>query len=238
MKNSEVVVILPTYNESQNVGLVIEEIFSVAPGISILVVDDNSPDGTAVFVEEIRKKKQEQDLLLMKRKNKEGLGAAYLSAFQKILEDGEKKALIMMDADFSHHPKYLPEMIRLSNDYDVVVGSRYVDGGGVVGWESWRRLLSRWGNFYAKTITGLPINDLTGGFNIIKCEFLRKINFSKFDASGYAFIIELKNLLFKKGARVLETPIVFSNRIRGESKISSHIIREGIIAPWKIRFLS
>jgi len=142
-----------------------------------------------------------------------------------------------MDADFSHDPKYLVEMFKKSKEYSVVVGSRYVLGGKTVGWELWRRILSFCGNFYCRTITGMPVKDCTGGFNIIHTDLLRKIDFSKMDMSGYAFIMEIKYLLYRAGGTFFEVPITFVNRVGGESKISSHIISEGIIAPWKIKFL-
>lgn len=230
MKN---IITLPVYNEKQNIGQIIEAIFAILPEIRILVVDDSSPDGTGDIVKDLQKKFP--NLGLLTRKQKEGLGKAYLNVFEEVLKDPSVESVVMMDADFSHNPRYLPLLIAEANKgFDVVVGSRYAKGGGTEGWELWRRLLSRWGNFYARTITGLPAADCTGGFNLIKTRFLNKINFSKMDASGYAFIIELKYLLWKSGARFTEVPIVFHNRINGESKISNHIIREGIIAPWKM----
>ena len=127
-------------------------------------------------------------------------------------------------------------MLKKSEMFSVVIGSRYVSGGGTVGWEPWRRILSLGGNFYCRNITGLPVMDCTGGFNVIRADLLRKLDFSKMDMSGYAFIMELKYLLHKAGGKFFEVPITFVNRTGGESKISSHIISEGIVAPWKIRF--
>lgn len=229
MKN---VVIIPTYNEKQNVNSLIEAIFKILPDIFILVVDDNSPDGTGNIVKDLQKKFPNLNLLV--RNKKEGLGKAYPNAFEEVLKDSDAESVIMMDADFSHNPSYLPLILEASRGVDVVVGSRYTKGGGTEGWELWRRLLSRWGNFYAKTITRLPVADCTGGFNLIKTHILKRTDFSDIDASGYAFQIELKYLLWKSGARFAELPIIFKNRIEGESKISRHIILEGIIAPWKM----
>jgi dolichol-phosphate mannosyltransferase len=226
-------VILPTYNEKENIEPILKSIFKVAPNVSVMVVDDNSPDGTAGIVELL--KNQYPNLSLMRRARKEGLGRAYIDAFKKVLSEGAVEKIIMMDADFSHSPSYLPKMIEESENYDVVVGSRYVEGGKTVGWELWRRLLSRGGNFYARIITGMPIRDLTGGFNLINKNFLEKINLEDFDASGYAFMMELKDVLFRGGARFKEIPIVFKNRVGGESKISNHIIKEGVMAPWRMR---
>ncbi|MEK7629849.1 MAG: polyprenol monophosphomannose synthase [Patescibacteria group bacterium] len=228
------IVIIPTYNEKQNISKLVETIFEILPQIHILVVDDSSPDGTGDVVKDLQKRFP--NLSLLARKKKEGLGKAYLNAFEGILKDSDAKNIIMMDADFSHNPSCLPLMLEASSGRDVVIGSRYVKGGGTAGWELWRRLLSRWGNFYARTITRLPIADCTGGFILIKTHFLKKVDFSIIDASGYAFLIEFKYLLWKSGARFQEFPIVFKNRIGGESKISKHIIIEGILAPWKMIF--
>lgn len=226
------IIILPVYNEKENIRQIIEAIFKVLPLIYILVVDDNSPDGTGDIVKKLQKKFS--NLKILTRIEKRGLGEAYINAFKETLKDPDIGNIIMMDADFSHHPSYLPVMLKYAEDFDVVVGSRYIKGGKIEGWELWRRLLSRWGNFYARTITRLPVADCTSGFNLIKSDFLKKIDFSKIDASGYAFIIELKYFLWKSGARFKEIPIIFRNRINGESKISNYIIREGIIAPWKM----
>ena len=226
------VIILPTYNERANIGVIIPLLFSTVPGISVLVADDNSPDGTAQVVKELQH--TYKNLSLIFRPEKNGLGRAYLNAFDHVLKDLGVKNIIMMDADLSHSPKYLPEMLERSKKYTVVTGSRYVRGGATVGWELWRRVLSFFGNLYCRSITRLPMHDCTAGFNVISAELLRKIDFSKMDMSGYAFIMELKYLLYKAGATFYEVPITFVNRVGGESKMSSHIISEGILAPWKM----
>lgn len=231
MKN---VIILPTYNERENIGTIVPLIFSTLPDIYILVADDSSPDGTSTIVEELQGKYP--NLLLISRPQKNGLGKAYINAFNFVLQDPEVTNIIMMDSDLSHSPKYLPEMLAKSLDYTVVVGSRYVKGGGTLGWELWRRILSFFGNFYCRTITGMPINDCTAGFNVIRASLLRKVDFSKLDLSGYAFIMQLKYNLYKAGATFYEVPITFVNRVGGESKMSGHIISEGILAPWKMIF--
>lgn len=225
-------VITPTYNEAANIGTLVAEVFKHTPEVSILVVDDNSPDGTADVVRKLQP--QYPNLSLFLREKKEGLGKAYISAFKRVLHDTD--AVIMMDADLSHHPEYLPTLIAAGKTADVVVGSRYVPGGATQGWELWRRLLSRWGNWYARTVTGLPVHDCTAGFMLIRADVLKKVDFDAFDLSGYAFLIELKYMLWKAGARMTQVPIVFRNRVGGESKISSHIINEGILAPWKMVF--
>ncbi len=225
-------IILPTYNEKENIGPLIKIIFSLLPEINILVVDDNSPDGTAVAVEELQKKYP--NLSLLKRPVKNGLGGAYIEGFKRLLVDPDIKNIVMMDADFSHNPKYLPQMIAEAENYGLVIGSRYIKGGGIAKWELWRRILSAGGNFYARILLGRFIRDWTGGFNCIKTDYLRKIDFNKINLSGYAFIMGLKYFLIKVGASVKEIPIIFEARREGESKLSHHIISEGIIAPWKI----
>jgi dolichol-phosphate mannosyltransferase len=229
MKN---VIILPTYNEKENVGNLIPQIFAIVPDIFIVVADDSSPDGTAKVVTELREKYSH--LSLISRPQKNGLGKAYIHAFNHVLSDPEVTNIIMMDSDFSHQPKYLPEMLEKSKHYDVVTGSRYIEGGGTEGWELWRRLLSFLGNFYCRTITGMPIKDCTAGFNVIRATLLKKVDFSKIDMSGYAFIMELKYNLYTLGGTFYEVPIIFLNRTGGESKMSSHIINEGVLAPWKM----
>ncbi|MFH1401651.1 MAG: glycosyltransferase [Parcubacteria group bacterium] len=228
------VIIIPTYNEKENIAQIVSEIFELLPGISILVVDDNSPDGTADIVKNLQKDFLNLSLLL--RNKKEGLGRAYINAFEEILKDKNVKKIVMMDADFSHNPKYLPEILKTADNFDVVIGSRYINGGKTEGWELWRRILSRGANFYCQLVTHLPIFDYTSGFNVINTNFLRKIDFSKINISGYAFLIELKYLLWKEGASLKEVPIVLKNRFGGESKFSGHIINEGILAPWKMIF--
>lgn len=226
------ILILPTFNEKVNIELLIPRIFSILPDISILVVDDNSPDGTGDAV--MRLQKTYPHLELLPRKKKEGLGTAYIEAFRHVLKKENIHHVIMMDADFSHDPAYLPALITQAQSAQVVVGSRYVSGGKIEGWELWRRILSLCGNFYCRAITRLPISDCTGGYNIIATEMLRKLDFDEMDSSGYAFIMELKYMIFRAGATFSEVPIMFKNRLGGESKISNHVIREGILAPWKM----
>ncbi len=233
MKN---VVIIPTYNEKENIETVISRIFTLVPDISVTVVDDNSPDGTATIVESLMRKYPQ--LAIIKRQKKEGLGKAYICAFRKILEDNDVRSIIMMDADLSHDPAVLPEMLAYSEEYDVVIGSRYVRSGGTEGWELWRRGLSFFANIYCRMITRLPVYDCTGGYNLVSVSLLRKIDFSTMDSSGYAFQMELKFMLWKAGARFKEIPIIFKNRANGESKISSHIILEGVRAPWNMVYYS
>lgn len=231
MKN---VIVIPTYNERENIGVLIPALFKCVPDVYVVVADDSSPDGTGSVVESLRK--DFPKLSLITRSTKDGLGRAYINAFSQVLMDTNVRSVVMMDADLSHDPKYLPEMFKKSKDFSVVVGSRYVEGGKTEGWELWRRVLSFWGNFYCRTITRMPVYDCTGGFNVISANLLRKIDFSKMDMSGYAFIMEIKYLLYKADGKFFEVPITFVNRVGGESKISGHIISEGLLAPWKMAF--
>ncbi len=227
------VIVLPTYNERKNVEELVPLIFQHVPDAVVLVVDDNSPDGTAKAVELLQTKYQK--LLMLRRKGKEGLGKAYIHAFKVVLKDASVDVVVMMDADFSHDPAYLPEMLKKLEQGDVIVGSRYIKGGATIGWEMWRKILSKGANLYCRFITGMKINDCTGGFNVMRADTMRKLDLDKLDLSGYAFIMELKYAFHKSGARFAEHPITFANRKEGESKMSSHIIREGILAPWKMR---
>ncbi len=211
----------------------LRRIFAVAPEIHVLVVDDNSPDGTAEAARALQA--EFGNLSILSRAGKEGLGRAYVAAFATALRNPQLDAVIMMDADFSHDPADLPRLIEKAETQDAVIGSRYVPGGKVEGWEGWRRGLSGGGNFYARAITGLPIHDATGGFNLIRTEMLRRLDLDRLTSSGYAFQMELKYRLWKLGARITELPIVFHQRRGGESKISSHIVAEGLLAPWRLR---
>lgn len=230
----KIAIIIPTYNERENIARIISEIFVIVPAVHVFVVDDNSPDGTADAVDSLINKFP--NLHLLKREKKEGLGRAYIYAFKKVLANSDFERIFIMDADFSHNPTYLPQMIEKSKEFALVIGSRYVKGGKTIGWEMWRKMLSFGGNLYCRLILRTHIHDYTSGFLSLSADFLRQIDFSSIDVSGYAFTIELKYLLYKKGATFFELPIIFQNRTGGESKFSNHIISEGIKAPWKMIF--
>lgn len=232
--NMKHIILLPTYNEAENIEKIIVAIFSQYSSICIMVIDDNSPDGTGRIVQELFKKYP--NLSLVSRKEKSGLGKAYIHGFREVLRDTDVTHVIMMDADFSHDPRYLKEMMEKSSEYDLVVGSRYISGGQTVGWERWRKALSYYGNLYARVITRSGVHDLTGGFNCIRADLLRAIDLNSIGSSGYAFQIELKYILRNMGACVAQIPIIFVNRTGGESKISNHIVSEGILAPWRMIF--
>ncbi|MDP3999632.1 MAG: polyprenol monophosphomannose synthase [bacterium] len=230
------IIVIPTYNEKANISLLLEKIWGLLPDTYAMVVDDNSPDGTAEVVEKL--KIRYPNLLLLKRPGKDGLGKAYIAAFRNIFANYNFTTITMMDADLSHDVKYLPEMLRLSENFGLVIGSRYILGGGVTQkWGAGRRLLSAAGNLYLKIIFHrYPIQDWTTGYNVIRVNVLKKVNFDELNPRGYAFISSLKYRLAKAGAAIKESPIFFEERNGGESKMSLFIILEGLILPWKIIF--
>jgi dolichol-phosphate mannosyltransferase len=225
-------VCVPTYDERENVEAITRAILEVTPDVDVLVIDDNSPDGTGEIADAIAAR--EPRVKVLHRPGKEGLGKAYLAGFSWALARGY--ALVLeMDADFSHNPRYLPEMLATAQRADVVLGSRNVKGGGTVNWGVGRKLLSRGGSFYARTILGLPVRDLTGGFKCFHREVLEAIELETVQCSGYAFQIELTYRAMKKGFRVTEVPIVFEDRRVGRSKMSRRIVLEAIAKVWSIR---
>lgn len=230
----KIVVIIPTYNEAQNIAPIIARVREFEPTVDILVVDDNSPDGTAGVVRSLMQK--DSHLSLLSRKGKEGLGKAYLNAFAEVMKDPNVEWIQMLDADFSHDPKYLPSLFAQTTNADVVIGSRYVKGGGTVGWSFWRRWLSRFANAYCRVITGMPLNDTTAGYILMSTSFMKNAYLEDIHTRGHAFMMELKYRLWKKGARIVEIPILLEDRQHGASKMSRGVIMEGVLAPWKMRF--
>jgi dolichol-phosphate mannosyltransferase len=226
------VICLPTYNERENLGPITEAILAATPEVDILVIDDGSPDGTGQLADEIAAR--EPRLHVLHRTKKEGLGRAYLAGFDWALARGY--ALVLeMDADFSHEPKYLPSMLAKAREVDLVLGSRYVPGGGTVNWGLGRKILSRGGSLYARTILGVRVRDLTGGFKCFRREVLEAIDLATVECSGYAFQIELTYRAIRCGFRVAEIPIVFADRRVGQSKMSRRIVLEAISKVWGMR---
>ena len=225
---------MPTYNEGKNVSAIIPEIFAAVPSSEVIVIDDNSPDGTGAVVAELMR--MYPKLSLISRPNKEGLGAAYKDAFLRLRNDPTVGTVTTMDADGSHSPEIIPEMQRLAlqDGYGMVIGSRYVSGGGVERWEWQRRLLSRLGNIYVGILLGTRIKDLTSGFVLFTREALAKLDLSRLDVAGYAYTIQSKYFLsHEMNISYKEIPITFHPRREGESKISSSIIKEGLLLPFK-----
>jgi dolichol-phosphate mannosyltransferase len=230
----KIVIVIPTYNEAQNIAPIIARVREFEPAIDVLVVDDNSPDGTADIVRSLMT--HDPHLRLLNRVGKEGLGKAYINAFDEVLKDASVEWIQMLDADFSHDPKYLPELFAASKNADVVIGSRYVKRGGTVGWELWRRWLSRFANRYCRMITGMSINDCTAGFILMRTDFMREARVEDIRARGHAFMMEIKYRLWKHGARIVEVPVILEDRLHGKSKMSRGVIGEAVLAPWKMRF--
>jgi dolichol-phosphate mannosyltransferase len=225
-------VCVPTYDERDNVEPITAAILAATPDVDVLVIDDNSPDGTGQLADAIAAR--EPRVHVLHRKGKEGLGKAYLAGFAWALERGYELVL-EMDADFSHNPTYLPRMLELARDADLVLGSRNVKGGGTVNWGLGRKVLSRGGSFYARTLLRLSVRDLTGGFKCFRRQVLEAIDLPSVQCSGYAFQIELTYRAVRKGFRVRELPIVFEDRRVGQSKMSRRIVLEAISKVWSIR---
>jgi dolichol-phosphate mannosyltransferase len=224
--------VLPTYNEAENVERIVRaalpELASATPDHHILIVDDGSPDGTGQIADRLAAELEPVEVL--HRTAKEGLGRAYLAGFQRALDSGADLVL-EMDADFSHDPRDLPRLIAAAADADLVLGSRYVSGGGVTDWGVFRRALSRGGSWYARMVLRVPVRDLTGGFKCFRRETLEGIDYLNTHAGGYGFQIELTYRTIKAGFRVKEVPIVFRDRAEGTSKMTARIAVEAV---WKV----
>lgn len=225
-------VVIPTYNEAENIVPLINAVLDSFDRADILVVDDNSPDGTAEIVKSNFQNNTRVNLLV--REGKKGLGRAYVSGFKWGLEKGYRY-LMEMDADFSHDPAEIPNFYKYLQEYDVVVGSRYIGGIRVLNWDLKRLVISQLGSLYARIVTGLKLTDMTGGFNAYRREVLEKINLDKVDSNGYAFQIELKFRAHTKGFRIIEIPIIFRERQKGYSKMNRKIIIEAMIECIKLR---
>jgi dolichol-phosphate mannosyltransferase len=235
LQTERYLVIVPTYNERENVPRLVPLVLAEDPRIEVLIVDDNSPDGTGEIASRLAR--GEPRLHLLARAAKHGLGAAYLAGFRWGLERGYD-LLIEMDGDLSHHPDNLPAFLEKARDYDVVIGSRYLGGRvTVINWPMSRLLISYFGCWYARVITGVPVRDLTGGFNCWRRSVLEALDLSRIESNGYMFQIELKFRAWRKGFRVIEIPVVFTERREGESKMSKRIVREAVWKVWKLRFM-
>ncbi|HET7599037.1 MAG TPA: polyprenol monophosphomannose synthase [Gemmatimonadales bacterium] len=230
-----VLVVIPTYNERINLPLLVPQVLAQDPRIEVLVVDDNSPDGTGELAD--RMAAAEPRVHVLHRAAKEGLGKAYIAGFRWALERGYD-LVFEMDADFSHDPKFLPEFLRAAEGADLVIGSRYKTGVNVINWPISRLLLSLGANHYAKWITGLPVEDSTGGFKCFRRQVLEAIPLERVRSNGYAFQIEMSFLAWKRGFRICEIPIVFTDRVEGQSKMSRRIVREAIWMVWWLRIRS
>jgi dolichol-phosphate mannosyltransferase len=226
------IVVVPTYNEKDNIEKLIPMILEQVEGINILVVDDNSPDGTAELVRQMMA--DNPAIHLLERPGKMGLGTAYCDGFKYALGKGFD-IIFEMDADFSHDPRELPNFIKAIEDHDLVIGSRYKTGVNVVNWPLSRLILSYGANLYTRIITGMPIKDATGGFKCFRAEVLRFVDLDAIQSNGYGFQIEMNYRLWKKGARITEIPIIFIDRRSGVSKMSKGIIWEAIFLVWRLK---
>lgn len=226
------IVIIPTYNEKDNIVDIIEEIFLIVPDVHILIIDDNSPDNTAYFVKRLQKKYA--GLKLIERPGKLGLGTAYKLGFKYAL-DNSYDYIMEMDADFSHDPAVLENFFLNIEKYDLVIGSRYTKGGRLVNWPIARWILSYFASIYVRLVTGLPIKDTTAGFKCFKKEVLKSIDLNSVMSEGYSFQIEMHYKAWKNGWKIKEIPITFVERSFGQSKMNNKIIWEAFLTPWKLR---
>jgi len=226
-------IIIPTYDERENLPRLVSEIQALLPEVHILVVDDNSPDGTGQLADELAA--QDARVHVLHRAGKQGLGTAYIAGFRWALQY-EYAFIFEMDCDFSHQPKYLPTFLKAAEDgADLVLGCRYMKGGGTEDWTLSRKLISRAGNLYAKSIMGLPFRDLTGGFKCFSRNVLETIDLGAVKSKGYAFQIELTYRAWLAGFKIVEVPIIFPDRKVGLSKMSGRIVREAMINVIKLR---
>jgi dolichol-phosphate mannosyltransferase len=229
------IIIIPTFDELNNIQKMIPILLSSYPEMDILVVDDNSPDGTGEYVKKLSE--ENNRIHVLQRASKSGLGTAYVAGFKYMLKNGFDLAF-QMDADFSHDPKEIKNFLKEIDNYDLIVGSRYIQGVNVVNWPMRRLLLSYFANKYSKIVTGLPMCDGTGGFKCFKRKVLEAIDLDNIHSNGYAFQIEMNFKAWKKGFKLKEIPIVFVDRIEGTSKMSKKIVREAVFMVWKLRLRS
>jgi dolichol-phosphate mannosyltransferase len=228
------IAVIPTYNEKENLELIVNAVLAVDPEVEVLVVDDNSPDGTGKIADGLSAANPR--IHVLHRAGKEGLGPAYRAGFRRAMELGAD-LIVQMDADFSHPPDALPRFFELSKDYDVILGSRYSDGITVVNWPMGRLMLSYFGNRYASIVLGgLPIHDATGGFKCWRREALQSIPLDDIKTTGYGFQIEMSFRAWRMGFRIVETPIIFTDRKLGTSKMHLSIALEALLVVWRLRF--
>ncbi len=230
------IVIIPTYDEAENIGRIVPLVLDQGPDIDVLVVDDNSPDGTGRIVDDMAA--SEPRIHCLHREVKNGLGSAYIAGFKWVLANTDAQFIFEMDADFSHDPGAIPSFLEAITDADLVVGSRYLNGITVINWPLSRLILSVGANIYAGVVTGLPLKDCTGGFKCFRRETLQGLPLDDVKSDGYSFQIELNWHVFKQGLRLKEIPIIFTDRVEGTSKMSRRIIFEAMWMVWRLRLFS
>ena len=232
-KHPRTLVVTPTYNERDNIERFVKSVLAAAPQVDIMIVDDNSPDGTGAIADSIAA--ADPRVRVLHRAGKQGLGTAYVQAFQRGLAEGYE-LFFEMDADLSHDPLRLPAFFEaFENGADVVIGSRNIPGGSVVGWGPGRHFISKGGSLYSRTILGLPIRDLTSGYKAFRAEVLKSLELSTLRSEGYSFQIETTFRSMQRGFRVTEVPITFVDRTAGKSKMSRKIFAEAVLMVWKLR---
>jgi len=232
----EALICIPTYDERDNIERLIGKLLALPQDLHVLVIDDNSPDGTGALVDAIVEK--EERVHVIHRPGKMGLGGAYISGFQWALAKTDTKYVFEMDADFSHDPAAIPEFFERIQDADLVIGSRYCNGITVMNWPLSRLILSVGANIYSRIITGLPLHDATGGFKCFRREVLEALPLDRIRSDGYSFQIEMNYHSWKRGFRIVEMPITFTDRLVGQSKMSKKIIWEAAFLVWKLRLAS
>lgn len=230
--NEKSLIIIPTYNELENIRKMIPDILGRYDDVDILIVDDGSPDGTGVFIEQLTH--ESNRIKLIKRSRKMGLGTAYIQGFKYALQNGYDY-IFEMDADYSHDPKEIGFFLDAIKNYDLVLGSRYKTGVNVINWPMQRLMLSYFANSYTRFVTGLPVRDATGGFKCFRRKVLESIDLDSIKSNGYAFQIEMTFKAYKKGFKIIEIPIIFTDRFHGTSKMSKKIVREAVLMVWKLR---
>ena len=232
----EALIVVPTYNEKENVRELCDAVLSLGDGIGMLIVDDNSPDGTGDIVDAIA---EENDRIhVIHREGKLGLGSAYITGFKWALANTAAKFIFEMDADFSHNPASIPVFLEAIRDHDLIVGSRYLNGITVINWPLSRLILSCGANIYTRIVTGLPLKDSTGGFKCFRREVLEQLPLDTIRSDGYSFQIEMNFFCWKKGFRIKEIPIIFEDRRVGVSKMSRKIVWEAAFMVWRLRFMN
>ncbi|MEO7426283.1 MAG: polyprenol monophosphomannose synthase [Fibrobacteria bacterium] len=231
---ARILVIIPTYNEIENLPKLLDRIEATGLGVDVMIVDDGSPDGTGQWVKE--QLSYRKYLHLIQREGKQGLGSAYVRGFRFAIDNGYDY-VFEMDADFSHDPDHLPKFLHEIQTYDLVLGSRYIKGVTVINWPMGRLLLSYFANAYARWATGLPVQDTTGGYKCFRVAALKSLDLSKIRSDGYSFQIEVTYKLWKKGFRIQEIPIIFMDRTAGVSKMSSKIVKEALFLLIRLRFM-
>jgi dolichol-phosphate mannosyltransferase len=227
-------IVIPTLNERENIEQLLPAIFDLQDGIHVLIVDDNSSDGTGELAEQFAQ--ETGKVHVMHRPDRLGLGSAYIDGFKYALKNTDAKYVFEMDADFSHDPKFVPDFLQAVENADLVIGSRYLKGISIVNWPLNRLIISKIGNWYASTITGLPLTDVTAGYKCFRRELLEQLDLDDLHSNGYSFQIEMNYNVWKKGFRIKEIPIVFVDRTIGESKITYGIVWEAIWRVWALKF--